>query len=93
MGYNVNRMSTSEIDTYHRLRDAARRVDPTLVVDRGSVHRIGGPFPGVSYTLALGDTRALLFLPAADIDGGDNRLRERLEAARRYLTGFTRPAR
>jgi hypothetical protein len=86
-------MVSSELDTYRRLRDAARRVDAALVVDRGSVHRIGGPFPGVSYTLALGDARALLFLPAADIDSADDRLHQRLEAARRYLAGFTRPAR
>ena len=93
MGYNVNRMMTSETDTYNRLRDAARRVDPALVVDRGSVHRIGGPFPGVSYNLLLGNAHALLFLPDADIDGEDDRLHQRLDAARRYLIGFTRSAR
>jgi len=95
MSYNVNRMITSETDAYHRLRDAAQRIDPALVVDRGSIHRIGGPFPGVSYNLLLGDAHALLFLPAADIDdaGWEDRLPQRLEAARRYLTGFTRAAR
>lgn len=95
MGYNVNRMITSETDAYNRLRDTAQRIDPALVVDRGSIHRIGGPFPGVSYNLLLGDAHALLFLPAADIDGAgwEDHLPQRLEAARRYLRGFTRPER
>ena len=95
MGYNVNRMMLSEADAYTRLRDAARRLDPALIVDRGSVHRIDGPFPGVAYNLLLGDAHALLFLPAADIDGAgwEDRVPQRLEAARGYLIGFTRPSR
>jgi hypothetical protein len=95
MGYNVNRMLPNEASAYARLRDAARRIDPALIVDRGSVHRIDGPFPGVSYNLLLGDAHALLFLPSVDIDGAgwEERLPQRLEAARRYLLGFTRPAR
>ena len=95
MRYNVNRMPISEPDAYARLREAARRLDPALVVDRGSVHWIDGPYPGVSYTLVRGDARALLFMPATDIDGAgwEDRLQQRLEAAHCYLDGFTRTAR
>ncbi len=95
MSYNVNRMPISEPDAYTRLREAARHLDPALVVDRGSVHWVDGPYPGISYTLARGDARALLFLPATDIDGAgwEDRLRQRLDAAHRYLAGFTRRAR
>ncbi len=94
MRYNVKRMAMSEPDAYTRLREAARRLDPALLVDRGSVHWVVEPYPGVSYTLVHGNARALLFMPAADIDGTgwEDRLQQRLEAARRYLAGFTRTA-
>ena len=95
MRYNVKRMSLSESDAYQRLQQAARGIDPPLVVDRGSVHWLDGPYPGVSFGLALGEAHALLFMPAADIaePGWEQRLPTRLESAHGYLLSFTRPAR
>jgi hypothetical protein len=86
-------MSLSEPEAYQRLVDAARAVDPALIIDRGSVHWVETPLPGVSYGLILGEAHALLFMPAADITGPDwpQRLGERMEAACRYLRRF--PAR
>ena len=88
-------MALKPSDAYDRLRKTAQQVDPALDVDRGSIHWIDGPYPGVSFTLVLGGARALLFMPAADIapPGSDGRLRQRLEASRQYLAGFTPSAR
>ncbi|MBI3998034.1 MAG: hypothetical protein HY355_03295 [Armatimonadetes bacterium] len=88
-------MALTEHEAFTRLRDVARQVDSALVVDRGSIHWIEPPYPGVSYNLVLGDAHALLFLPAGDIEppGWEDRLRQRLESARRYLAGFTPHAR
>lgn len=84
-------MAISEADAYRRLREAARAVDPALVVERGSIHWVDGPYAGVYYDLVLGDAHALLFLPADDLEApdADARLLERLGAARRYLGEFT----
>ncbi|MGH2372586.1 MAG: hypothetical protein ACRDIC_03795, partial [bacterium] len=73
-------------------REASRRIAPALTVDRGSIHWIGEPLPGVEYNLVLGDAHALLFMPATDIDtpGWEGRLAQRLEAAHRYLAAFPR---
>ena len=88
-------MALAVVEAYRRLRDVSRRVDPSLVVDRGSIRCIDAPYPGVSYNLVLGDAHAVLFMPAGDIEPPDSeeRLRQRLEAAHRYLAGFTHPAR
>ena len=88
-------MSLSEADTYTRLRDAARRVDAKLLVDRPSIRWMDAPYAGVSYGLSLGSAHALLFMPAADIaeSGWEPRLSARLESALRYLQGFTQVAR
>jgi hypothetical protein len=90
MRYNDVVAMLTEPDAFARLRDAARRIDPALVVDRGSIHWIDGPYPGVSYGLALREAHALMFLPAADIadPGWEQRLPQRLQAAHRYLRGF-----
>lgn len=95
MRYNGERMALTEHEAYRRLREASRRIEPTLVVERGSVHWIDRPLPGVAYNLVLGDAHALLFMPASDIDapGWEARLAQRLESAHRYLGGFPRPAR
>ncbi len=95
MRYNVRRMSLSNIDAYLRIQQAARAVDSALTVDRGSIHWIDGPYPGVSYGLVLGEAHALLFLPAADIvdPGWEQRLPARIESAHRYLLGFAHTAR
>lgn len=88
-------MALSKHEAYRRLREASRRVAPTMVVDRGSIHWVDEPYPGVEYNLVLGDTHALLFMPAPDIDapGWETRVAQRLEAAHRYLAGFPRPSR
>ena len=85
-------MSLPEPEAYQRLHQAAQNVDATLVVDRGSVHWVDTPYPGILYGLALSEAHALLFMPAADIaePGWERRLRARLEAAHRYLLGFPR---
>lgn len=85
----------AESDAYARLRDAAGRLAPPPTVDRASVCWYDTPFAGVSCTLILGGVRALVFVPAADIqrEGWERRLPERIEAARRYLEGFPRPSR
>ncbi len=95
MRYNDERMALTEPAAYKRLREGARRLAPNLVVDRGSIHWVDGPPPGVEYNLVLGDAHALLFMPAADIDapGWETRLAQRLESAHRYLSGFARPTR
>ncbi len=95
MRYNGERMPLTEHEAYRRLREASRRVEPALVVDRGSIHWIDGPYPGVEYNLVLGDAHALLFMPAADIDAPEwqSRVGQRLEAVHRYLAAFPRPAR
>jgi hypothetical protein len=95
MRYNCGVTSLTEAEAFSRLRQAARRIDAALIVDRGSVHWIDGPYPGVSYGLALGEAHALLFLPGADIAeaGWEQRLPQRLEAAHSYLRGFTHPVR
>jgi hypothetical protein len=92
-------MSLAESDAYTRLRDAARKISAALIVDRPSIRWIDSPYAGVSYGLslgpALGSAHALLFMPAADIaePGWEARLSPRLEAAHRYLQGFTQSAR
>lgn len=93
--YNNSHMALTERDAYNRLRKAARDIDPSLVVDRAAIRWIDGPFPGVSYNLVLGDAHAVLFIPAPDVEqpGWEDRLPQRLESARRYLAGFTRPGR
>ncbi len=95
MRYNVKQMDPSELDAYQRLQQVARGIDPSLTVDRGSVHQIDGPYPGISFGLVLGESHALLFVSAADIaePGWEQRLPARLESAHRYLLGFTHPAR
>ncbi|MGQ0550594.1 MAG: hypothetical protein ACT4PY_13100 [Armatimonadota bacterium] len=88
-------MALTEHEAYTRLREASRRIAPALIVDRGSIHWVDGPLPGVEYNLLLGDAHALLFMPASDIDtpGWETRLAERLASAHRYLSGFPHPAR
>lgn len=88
-------MSLPDLDAYTRLRDAAQQIDAALVVDRPSIHWIDGPYPGVSYGLALGAAHALLFMPAEDITepGWERRLAERLVTSRQYLLGFTHTTR
>lgn len=88
-------MSLSEPEAYRRLHQAARGADPSLTVDRGSVHWRDDPSPGVAFSLVLGAAHALLFMPAADIaePGWEQRLPARLESAHRYLLGFTHLAR
>lgn len=95
MRYNVMRMSLSELEAYQRLQQAARSTASSLAVDRGSVHWRDEPYLGVEFSLALGEARALLFMPARDIaePGWEQRLPGHLESAHRYLVGFTRPAR
>jgi len=95
MGYNSRRMPLREAEAYTRLRAAARQVDPALVVERSSVQRTEDPYPGVGFNLILGAAHALLFMPAADIEppGWEDRVRLHLEAAHRYLNGFTPSAR
>lgn len=95
MRYNVRVTPLTEHAAYARLREAAQSADQTLTVDRGAVRWQEAPFPGVAFGLVLGEVHALLFVPAADIAGPDwrDRLPARLEAARRYLLGFPRPAR
>ncbi|MGH2371868.1 MAG: hypothetical protein ACRDIC_00095, partial [bacterium] len=61
MRYNEVRMALTEHEAYRRLREASRRIAPALTVDRGSIHWIGEPLPGVEYNLVLGDAHALLF--------------------------------
>ncbi len=84
-------MGRSETEVYRRLHEVARAIDPALVVERGSIRWVDAPYAGVYYNLLLGDAHALLFLPADDLEApdADARLRDRLEAARRYLAGFT----
>ncbi len=88
-------MALTEREAYRRLRETSRHIHASLVVDRGSIRWIDGPFPGVSYNLVLGDAHAVLFMPASDIEqpGWEDRLAQRLESAHRYLAGFTPPAR
>jgi hypothetical protein len=88
-------MPLRESEAYKRLRAVARQVDPALKVERSSVHWREEPSRGIAFTLIRGTARALLFMPAADIEprGWEDRLRPRLEAARRYLGGFTVAAR
>ncbi len=95
MRYNVLQMDPSELEAYQRLQQVARGIDPSLTVDRGSVHRINGPYPGISFGLVLEESHALLFVSVADITepGWEQRLPTRLESAHRYLLGFTHPAR
>jgi hypothetical protein len=95
MRYNDRAMSLSASDAYRRIAGAARAIDPALGVDRGSVHWVDQPVPGVRYGLALNGAHALLFLSAADIaePGWERRLPERLEAAHHYLLGFPGRAR
>jgi len=68
------------------------RVDPRLVLDQGDVHYVTEPYAGVEYGLRLGSSGALLFMPEGDLAAPDwqDRLRARLEAAKRYLEGFPR---
>lgn len=95
MRYNGERMALTKHEAYRRLRQAARRLSSALIVDRGSIHWVDGPYRGVEYNLVLGDAHALLFIPAADIDapGWEARLAQRLESAQHYLSGFRRPPR
>jgi hypothetical protein len=95
MRYNGKAMSLSDSEAFQRLVSAARAVNAGLVVDRGSVHWIEDPMPGISYGLALGDAHALLFMPAADIaePGWEQRLPQRIESAYHYLKGFPTRAR
>jgi hypothetical protein len=88
-------MSLSSAEVYRRLVQAARRIAPTLIVDKGSIHWRDQPIPGAAYALALKGAHALLFLPASDIaePGWEQRLPQRLEAAHRYLLGFPARAR
>jgi hypothetical protein len=95
MRYNSRVMSLSAADAFQRLVHAARTADAALLVDRGSIHWIEDPMPGISYGLAFGDAHALLFMPAADIaePGWEQRLPQRMEAAYSYLKGFPARAR
>jgi hypothetical protein len=95
MGYNGGVMSVSASDVYQRLVGAARAVDPALVVDRGSIHWIDHPYPGLEYGLAIDGAHAVFFLLSADIagPGWEGRLPGRLEAACQYLRGFPARAR
>jgi hypothetical protein len=88
-------MNLPEPDAYQRLQQAARGLDPSLTIDRGSVHWRDEPYPGIAYSLVLGEARALLFMPAVDIagPGWEQRLPAHLESAHRYLLGFTHQAR
>jgi hypothetical protein len=88
-------MTLTESDSYARLRDAARKVDAALIVDRPSIRWMDSPYAGVSYGLSFGLAHALLFMPAADIaaPGWETRLPARMESAHRYLQGFTQVAR
>ncbi|TMJ08883.1 MAG: hypothetical protein E6G99_02645 [Bacillati bacterium ANGP1] len=73
-------------------REVLPRVDPRLVLDQGDVHYVTEPYAGVEYGLRLGSSGALLFMPEGDLAAPDwqDRLRARLEAAKRYLEGFPR---
>ncbi len=95
MRYNEQVSTLTEREAYRRLRDAAGGVDPSLAVDRGSVRWRDTPVPGVHFGLALGAAHALMFVSGDDVAGQDwgERLPARIEAARRYLLGFPRPAR
>ena len=95
MRYNGRVMSLSDAEAFQRLVQAARAADAALLVDRGSIHWLEDPMPGISYGLILGDAHALLFMPAADIadPGWEQRLPRRMEAACRYLKGFPARAR
>lgn len=95
MRYNGRAMSLSDSEAFQRLLHAARAVNAALTVDRGSIHWVEDPIPGVSYGLALGDAHALLFMPAADIaePGWEGRLPQRMENAHRYLRAFPARAR
>lgn len=77
-------------DAIRKFEQVIARVDPRLVLDRGNVRYVDTPYPGVEYGLRLGEAGALLFMPEADMAGGDweSRMFKRLEAARRYLDGF-----
>lgn len=95
MRYNGRVMSLSASEAFQRLVHAARAVNAALDVDRGSVHWVESPMPGISFGLTLGDAHALLFMPAADIaaPGWEQRLPERMESAHRYLKRFPARAR
>ena len=87
MRYNGSAMSLSNSAAFQRLVPAARAVNAALMVDRGSVHWVEDPMPGISFGLVLGDAHALLFMPAGDIaePGWEQRLPERMESAHRSL--------
>lgn len=95
MRYNERVTTLTTREAFKRLRDAANDIDRALAVDRGSVRWRDTPVPGVLFGLALGAAHALMFMPSGDIAGPDwaDRLPGRIEAARRYLLGFPRPAR
>jgi len=81
-----------EEDAIRMFREVLPRVDPRLVLDQGDVHYVTEPYAGVEYGLRLGSSGALLFMPEGDLAAPDwqDRLRARLEAAKRYLEGFPR---
>ena len=83
-------MALSAPEVYERLVRAARTNDAVLAIDRGSVHWRDGSYPGVEFSLTLRGAHALLFLPSDDVAGPEweDRLAQRLEAARRYLLGY-----
>ncbi len=88
-------MNLSESDAYQRIAQVARALDRELVIDRGAVHRRDAPYPGVAFGASLSGAHALFFLPAADLTAPEweDRVRQRLEAAREYLAGFPARAR
>jgi hypothetical protein len=81
----------SQADAVKKFQDTIPRVDPHLALDVGDIRFVSEPYPGVEYGLRLGDAGALLFVSEADLTAPDwqARLLKRLEAAKRYLEGFS----
>lgn len=79
-----------EADAIAKFREVIPRVDSRLVLDTGNVRYLTEPYAGVEYGLRLGEAGTLLFMPEGDLTAPDwqDRLRARLEAAKRYLEGF-----
>jgi len=83
-------MVISREEALRRLRETLREIAPHIKLDAPWVMFVPDPYPGFRYGLALGQANAMLFMPLRDVDGPDwqDRLRDRLTQAVRYLEGF-----